>query len=1226
VILVAVALAWWAMSDLALRWVIDRAVEASSGRLTIEQPERVGFGGMRATRVSYADAELRVEANDVLLLVSARSLLQAKPLVRKLTIGELRIRTMSQKPRRPRLPDSLALPFEGRIASIEIARIVVERAQNEFAVGAVALALAYDAGRYRLELARLDTPWGEIGGALSLRHAPPFELEGAMRVASRVEGVPEFALALDGRLDALGVGAFGTAHGADVRAQALITPFAPEVIAAIRSNANPVDPRRLHPAAPSARLRIESQATIDVAGAWAGRWRIDNATPGSPVQGRMPIERITGAFHGSASTWALDDLVIDGRRAGRLNGTAGWQDGEAWANLSARAVDLSAIHPSLHSTALSGPVRLRTEGMRLEFSAHLAQSGLQTAIEGALDSDKLVVRSARFQGHPGRLVAAGMIATRAPHRFQVDGRIDGFDPARLGRFPSARVNASVQGDGALTPPAMSLAWKIADSSLRGQPLAGAGKLRLVPDRATGVDLMLSVGAANATARGDFGAVGDRLVWTVDVPDLGQILADAAGRMRASGVLRDRWRVPALELQADASGLRLGNRLRLERIEGRATLAQGSEGRFEVHAQTQKLALGSLALDRGRFELTGTRVRHSARVSAVAGKLQLEAGLDGGVQDDLRWTGTVESLNLQGSMVASLAQAVPVSASLQSFSAGPAVLRWGQGQVDLAELRLQTEGRFSSRGRMRGIALASLAPFVAVPEALLRLVVGGEWNVDAGTSLDGTAGMWWESGDILISGAPALVADVRTLRVDVRARDSEITLEAQGESGALGVVQASGSTRAERRTAGWGISGDAPLTLRVRGRMPTLAWARPFVGDAVRMDAAADLDMSVSGTWARPEFAGNLAASRLRITIPEHGFALEQGELRARFDAQRMEIVALRFASGEGTLEGRGQIDLARGNVSARLDLAAQKLTVVSRPDRLLVLSGKGGLEWGRSVLRARGEFVADRGAIELPREEVPRPSGDVVVLKRPGATESEVGIHADLRLDLGSNFVVRGRGLDARLVGVLRAQLAPKTRPTVTGTVRAAGGTYAAFGQTLAIERAALNFVGPPDNPALDIVAMRKNLTVEVGVAVGGTALLPRVRLVSNPAMSDADKLAWLTLGHGLNQAGGNEAAVLQAAAMALIARGDNASGFTGSFASRFGLDELSLGTQSATGERVVSLGKRFATNVYVGFERGVTGAVSVVKITYDLSRRWSVQARAGTENAVDLFYTLGFR
>jgi translocation and assembly module TamB len=45
-----------------------------------------------------------------------------------------------------------------------------------------------------------------------------------------------------------------------------------------------------------------------------------------------------------------------------------------------------------------------------------------------------------------------------------------------------------------------------------------------------------------------------------------------------------------------------------------------------------------------------------------------------------------------------------------------------------------------------------------------------------------------------------------------------------------------------------------------------------------------------------------------------------------------------------------------------------------------------------------------------------------------------------------------------------------------------------------------------------------------------------------------------------------------------------------------------------------------------VGFEHGIKGAAQVIKITYDLSRRWSVQARAGSENAVDLFYTLGFR
>jgi translocation and assembly module TamB len=124
--------------------------------------------------------------------------------------------------------------------------------------------------------------------------------------------------------------------------------------------------------------------------------------------------------------------------------------------------------------------------------------------------------------------------------------------------------------------------------------------------------------------------------------------------------------------------------------------------------------------------------------------------------------------------------------------------------------------------------------------------------------------------------------------------------------------------------------------------------------------------------------------------------------------------------------------------------------------------------------------------------------------------------------------------------------------------------------------------------------------------------------------MSDANKLAWLTLGHGLDEAGKNEAAVLQAAALALLSRGETDS--KGTLASRFGLDHLALGTASGTGERIVSLGKRFASNFYVGFERGITGAVSVIQVTYNLSRRWSVQARAGSENAVDLFYTLGFR
>src|SRR4029450_12584702 len=86
----------------------------------------------------------------------------------------------------------------------------------------------------------------------------------------------------------------------------------------------------------------------------------------------------------------------------------------------------------------------------------------------------------------------------------------------------------------------------------------------------------------------------------------------------------------------------------------------------------------------------------------------------------------------------------------------------------------------------------------------------------------------------------------------------------------------------------------------------------------------------------------------------------------------------------------------------------------------------------------------------------------------------------------------------------------PGNRMAVNGTVRAVDGTYQAYGQKLVIDRGLILFNGPVENPRLDIEATRPNLDVRVGVLVTGTALNPRVRLFSEPEMSEMDKLSWL--------------------------------------------------------------------------------------------------------------------
>jgi translocation and assembly module TamB len=228
----------------------------------------------------------------------------------------------------------------------------------------------------------------------------------------------------------------------------------------------------------------------------------------------------------------------------------------------------------------------------------------------------------------------------------------------------------------------------------------------------------------------------------------------------------------------------------------------------------------------------------------------------------------------------------------------------------------------------------------------------------------------------------------------------------------------------------------------------------------------------------------------------------------------------------------------------------------------------------------------------------------------------------DVALDLGREFRVQGRGIDTRLRGDLQVQGRSLAMPSLVGTIRTVGGEYRAYNQRLDIERGIIRFTGPIDDPALDILAVRPQTTIKVGVLVTGRAQSPFVRLYSEPDLPDAEKLSWLVLGRE-SPAGGAEAALVQQAALALLASRRGSSGGPG-IAGRFGLDQLSVRRDSGSGA-VVTLGKRFASNFYASYERSLSGTLGTLFIFYDVSRRLTVRGSAGERAAVDLIYTFSF-
>jgi translocation and assembly module TamB len=422
-------------------------------------------------------------------------------------------------------------------------------------------------------------------------------------------------------------------------------------------------------------------------------------------------------------------------------------------------------------------------------------------------------------------------------------------------------------------------------------------------------------------------------------------------------------------------------------------------------------------------------------------------------------------------------------------------------------------------------------------------------------------------------------------------------------------------------------------------MPSLAWLSGLAGGAIGLDGAVQAGVGITGSLNAPVLSGLITAQNLQLDYPQQGVQLKDGTLRASLSNDTLTLESLVMHAGKGSLSATGTVVLRDAKPSLNIKLVADQLAVLQRADRELVVSGQGTIVGMQQLIRGSAKLTVDRGSITLPKDDAPTLSSDVVVLGRQDSAAGKAQTYAldfDLDLDLGSQFYLKGRGVDAQLGGSLQVRSRAGRVPTATGTIAVTKGTYSAYGQKLTITRGILNFIGPLDNPGLNILAERIAPTVigsgglgasdyvQAGVAITGTARAPQVKLVSTPDVPDSEKLSWLVLGHGTADASATEFNALQTAAGVLLGMGDSVNLQT-RIAAATGLSEISLAGGGTLESSIIVLGKRLSKDLYLTYEQGLAGTTSLVKITYELSRRVSLRLQTGSQSAVDIFYTFRF-
>jgi translocation and assembly module TamB len=913
-------------------------------------------------------------------------------------------------------------------------------------------------------------------------------------------------------------------------------------------------------------------------------------------------------------------------------------------------------------------------------------TGSMEAPRSSFDADAkgLALASATVKRPSDSLIhAAGDVAVvKGTTELKLTGTVQRFNPLSFGAAQAGSVNATFSGDARLSSDwRAGLNLTLQPSTFANAPLSGYAKLTASKGSISNADVDLHLATNSLQAKGGFGSALDKLEWKLDAPQLGSLGPQFGGVLHANGTLSGTAARPALALTLDGSNLRAPGQQQVGSIRGSATLgntiAMASSAPATTTAKRGAVARGgaaaevmadvplisdieitryvspAISLDKARLQTSGTRSAHIIQLSAANPDFDAALRVKGGWANDT-WTGAIDTLQNKGRFALTLAAPAPLKLTAPADTGVAGLLKPEQIALTGATIKLpagtiridnleKAGNTWHSKGQAAGVPVNYLAQLSDAWRDNVRssMTIGAEWGLDlqaASRTLAGMVHVYREQGDLTIIGADLPQAlGLRTLdaRADVKDGTLRVQLNVDGTRAGQAKLDGSAQLREGR------LADDSTFTLAGSANMGSLAWLAPLAGQpGLEIDGTFKMAVNGSGTIGAPQLSGDITGDKLVVNWLDQGIKLRNGQLQARLTGDQLQLQKLAFDGNQGRAQADGWIRYAANEATMQLKLTADKLEVLSRPDRILVVSGTSTLTRDAKRFQLDGKFRADRANIELAGADTPTLSDDVVIVGKGAAPikkEQGLPLNIDVEADLGNDFNLQGKGLDAQLAGSLRIRVADRRPPRVTGSIRVASGTYAAYGQKLVIDRGVINFTGAYDNPGLNILAVRRGpegealseTNVEAGVEVRGTALAPQAKLVSTPSVSDSDKLAWLVLGHGIDSTQGNDMALLGTAAGALF----GGSG-QGKLAKSLGVDELGVGQAAgstsagaATGlqNTVVTVGKRISSRAYLSFEQGASTATSLVKIKYKLNPRITLQFQTGTNNALDVLYTWAF-
>ena len=742
----------------------------------------------------------------------------------------------------------------------------------------------------------------------------------------------------------------------------------------------------------------------------------------------------------------------------------------------------------------------------------------------------------------------------------------------------------------------------------------------------GIDLTL--GRNQLNVKGQLDEKSWNLDANIDAPRLDGALPGLGGT--AKGLLKLRGNLQAPQLLADltASGLQW-QALRINRVKIDGDVRSSDQIQGQLAVRVEQLKQDALDISLLTLDAKGTEKQHQLQLKIdgkpVSGQLALQGSFD---RQQQRWRGNLNNTRFDtpvGEWRLTRAIALDYLNTAQKISVGPHC--WQNPNAELCVPKTIEAGPSGQASVvLNRFDLAMIKPFLG-PETALSGVFTGRADVS------------WKPGGALPDAKVSLVGNGVKVVQQVQGNALPIAFDRLNLNAGLsnGRAQADwlikltnngqfdGNVQVADPQVRRIISGNVNIT------NISLAMINPALMKGEKAAGMLNANLRLGGSAQKPLVYGRMALDKVDIDGHWMPFDMTDGRLVMNFDGMTSTMEGL-VSTTRGQLNLSGDADWRDINAwRARIAAKGDKLRVTVPPmiridvspdlvfeatPQLFSLNGSVDIPWARITVQ------------ELPESAVGVSSDEVMLddqLKPIQPKTAGIPINSNLMIHVGNDVRLDAFGLKARLKGDLKV-VQDKNGLGLNGQIDIPSGRFHAYGQDLIVRKGQLMFSGPPDQPLLNIEAIRNPESTEddvtAGVRVTGLADAPKLEVFSDPAKSQQEALSYLLRGQGLGSSGADGNAMTSM----LIGMGVAQSGqLVGKIGEAFGVSNLALDTQGVGDNSQVVVSGYVLPGLQVKYGVGIFDSLATLTLRYRLMPKLYLEAVSGLDQALDLLYQFEF-